>query len=126
MVLIPYFGNDDWTGQRCLALIFPRLINLNKKKSAFVSKWLCGNQPNWKWKRVVIDQIEAADFIKLEGIIMGDHTMSGADTWRSKLSSDGSFYVHDLRYLINLKVTHLVQNPTVWISLVPTNVICFV
>ncbi|CAI9282342.1 unnamed protein product [Lactuca saligna] len=51
----------------------------------------------WKWKRVVIDHIEAANFIKLEGIIMGDHTMSGADTWRSKLSSDGSFYVHDLR-----------------------------
>ena len=95
------FWYDDWTGLGSLASICPRLINLDKKKSAFVSERLCGNQPNWKWKRAAMDQMEAAEFIKLEDIMMGAHTSSGADTWTSKLLSDGSFYVRDLRHLIN-------------------------
>ncbi|CAI9303401.1 unnamed protein product [Lactuca saligna] len=51
---------------------------------------------------------------------------NGPDTWRSRLIFDGSFRVCDLRALIDNKLTILVNNPTVWLHLVPIKCISFV
>lgn len=51
---------------------------------------------------------------------------SGPDTWRSRLAIDGIFRVSDLRALIDSKVTIPVNNPTVWLHLVPIKCISFV
>ncbi|XP_023761636.1 uncharacterized protein LOC111910077 [Lactuca sativa] len=50
----------------------------------------------------------------------------GMDHWVSKISGDDEFYVKDLRALIDNKLTTPVDNPTLWIKIVPLKVIGFV
>ncbi|KAL4577825.1 hypothetical protein LXL04_013939 [Taraxacum kok-saghyz] len=48
------------------------------------------------------------------------------DKWKSKLSVDGQFYVHDVRHLIDQKITMEKNIPIVWNNLVPFKVGCFI
>ncbi|CAI9279463.1 unnamed protein product [Lactuca saligna] len=80
---------------------------------------------NWRWKKVPSDSREINE-LGLDALISSFSVTNGPDAWSSKISTDGSIYMRDLRVLIDLKVTKQVDNPTIWLNLVPLKVIVFV
>ena len=92
---------------------FPKLFELEKKKSAFVAERMIGNQPVWNWKRRNLDPGESYELTELLGIISQYPTSAGPDIWKAKMAGDGNFRVHDIRQSINTLITRPVQNPTV-------------
>lgn len=95
-----------------LANKFPLLFKLEKCKTCFVFERMEANQLNWVWKRSILDDSEMAELNSLNGLLSLVVLANRLDTWKCKLSKDGKFYVNDLRYLINSKVTSLIFNPT--------------
>lgn len=69
-----------------------------------------------------MDPPETMKLYTLNDIVFSVHLSSDKDSLFSKLSTDGLFYVHDLRIFINSKVTCPISNPTVWIHVVPLKV----
>ncbi|KAL7611670.1 hypothetical protein Lser_V15G08039 [Lactuca serriola] len=67
-----------------------------------------------------------AELAQLCRLLDGVTLSSDHDSWKSKLSSDGQFYVRDIRKLIDSKVTVRTNSTTVWVNLVPLKIICFV
>lgn len=64
--------------------------------------------------------------MEIQNCIHSVTTGSGTDMWKSRLSADGNFYVHDLWILFYFKLTVLLRNPTIWLKVVPVKVISFV
>ncbi|KAL4585058.1 hypothetical protein LXL04_009671 [Taraxacum kok-saghyz] len=81
---------------------------------------------SFMWKRSPNNPLEMAELGSLNGELSQLHVSDGMDEWRSKLSTNGIFYVKDLRELIDSVMTVPVANPTVWSRLVPLKVIGFV
>ena len=48
------------------------------------------------------------------------------DIWKSKLSPNGNFSIHDLHGIIDSKLTVPMPNLTIWLRLVPLKIIVFV
>ncbi|KAL4580976.1 hypothetical protein LXL04_017182 [Taraxacum kok-saghyz] len=117
------FWLDNWTGCGSLHSQFPRIFILEKKKSCFIAERISVNGfvGAWKKKPSTFDELQEVRDIHsyASSICLGD----GLDCWSSKLSTDGSFIISDLRYIIDAKLTTPLPNPTFWVSLVPIKVI---
>lgn len=121
------FWFDDWSSQGPLAQKFPNLFDLEKKKYCFVADRFSDSFiPTWAWKKKPRTPVETAELNCLDSFASSISLSMQPDSWKSKLSSDGKFYVRDLRNLIDSKVTCPSDNPTVWIHLAPLKVVCFV
>ncbi|KAL4581896.1 hypothetical protein LXL04_006430 [Taraxacum kok-saghyz] len=117
---------DNWEGSGNLALKFPNLYNLEKRKSCFISERFQNNIFSGSWKRNPNSLIETNELKDLYNILSPFHLSDGRDRWSYKLSTDGAFTVRDLRFIIDEKITTSVPNPTVWIQIIPLKIICFV
>ena len=117
---------EDWDGTGSLACRFPHLYNLEKLKSCFISERLSNNNLIWAWKKKPSTPDELEEYSELCTSLSQIQLNNSQDRWRSALSHDGSFTVHDLRHYIDKKLTTPAPNPTIWIQIVPLKVTCFV
>ncbi|KAJ9559084.1 hypothetical protein OSB04_013698 [Centaurea solstitialis] len=120
------FWLDNWLGGGSLNDRFPTLFDLDKKKRCLVADRVASNQLSWGWKKTPKTSMEITELVALSDLLSSINISGMEDKWRSKLSSDGDYYVHDLRHLIDIKVTIPASNPMVWLHLVPLKIICFV
>lgn len=118
------FWHDKWIGANNLASDFLSLYKLDKKKNCFVLR-LGFNLIIWAWKRAPSTQLETTEFFAFKNCLESATISYRFDTWRSNLSSNGKFYVRDLRRLIDSRLTTSMNNSTDWIKLVPLKIICF-
>ncbi|CAI9301134.1 unnamed protein product [Lactuca saligna] len=117
---------DDWLKNGTLVVKFPSLYALDKKKTCFLSdRWADGTF-SWAWKRKPNNSQELLELNSIVDITRFVVSSNGSDTWRSRLTVDGSFRVCDIRALIDSKLTVPVNNLTVWLHLVPIKCISFV
>nr|KAJ0200215.1 hypothetical protein LSAT_V11C600306310 [Lactuca sativa] len=120
------FWLDNWIGDGNLALRFPNLYALDKRKSCFLAERFSSNGFLWAWRKNPSLPVEMAELAQLCRLLDGVSLSSDPDSWKSKLSSDGQFYVSDICKLIDSKVTVGTNSTTVWVNLVPLKIICFV
>ena len=109
-----------------MASRFPNLFCLDKRKSCFLADRLSPQGAIWAWEKKPALPADIQELQQLSRVLEGRTLNQEQDSWRSKLSSDGKFYVHDIRKLVDSKITAGLTNPTIWLSLVPIKVNCFV
>lgn len=101
-------------------------FDLDKKKSGFISDGLCNKGGGWAWKRQPRQQGEIFEFQALKDEVLTSILSDSIDVWKSSMSGDGRFYVHDLRSLIDSFLMSEMYNVMTWISLVPLKITCFI
>lgn len=70
--------------------------------------------------------VDLTELAQLTGMLEHWTVSEVADVWKWKLSSDRCYCMHYLRALIDSKLAVSVNNPTVWIKMVPLKVSSFV
>ncbi|KAJ0464423.1 putative reverse transcriptase zinc-binding domain-containing protein [Helianthus annuus] len=93
------FWLDYWVGDETLAIRFPALFALEKKKMAAVSdRWLGGSLGwNWEWRRAISDGVEAAQLVQLVGLLNGFGRSHMKDEWRWALDGSRKFTVGSIK-----------------------------
>ncbi|KAL4578724.1 hypothetical protein LXL04_014854 [Taraxacum kok-saghyz] len=128
---VPEFGTDFlfwfdwWTEHGDLASRFPRLVALDRRKYCSVAERLDPVNGGWRWKRKPKTREELEDMNTLSDIIRNRQLTSSQDRMTSRLNSEGTFYVSDVRKLIDVFATRPMQNIMVWSPLVPLKANCF-
>nr|KAJ0193757.1 hypothetical protein LSAT_V11C800390710 [Lactuca sativa] len=97
------FWLDNWIGDGNLTLRFPNLYALDKRKSCFLAERFSSNGFLWAWRKNPSLPVEMAELAQLCRLLDGVTFSSDPDSWKSKLSSDGQFYVRDICKLIDSK-----------------------
>ncbi|XP_023736870.1 uncharacterized protein LOC111884805 [Lactuca sativa] len=120
------FWLDDWLKNGTLAVKFPSLYALDKRKSCLLGDRWVNDVFSWAWKRKPNNSQELLELKSILDVTRMVVRSNGPDTWRSRLTDDGFFRVCDLRALIDSKLTTPINNPTVWLHLVPIKCINFV
>ncbi|KAL4581006.1 hypothetical protein LXL04_017212 [Taraxacum kok-saghyz] len=119
------FWRDNWTGLGPLQSRYPRLFQLDKKKSAVVADRFRGDAVQWAWNKKPSSGLEVRDLAVIEAEVAGTALSNPEDSWISLIAGDGRYQVSDIRGLLDSVMTESMQNPIVWIRLVPTKVMCF-
>ncbi|KAJ9551167.1 hypothetical protein OSB04_015212 [Centaurea solstitialis] len=121
------FWLDDWLGggDRLMPGFLCSLIWI-KKKTCFVADRMAPNKLLWDWKKFPRNPTEISELCLLSDLVKFTTVSEAEDKWRSKLSGDGVYYVHDLRRLIDDKVTIPTLNPTIWLLIIPLKINCFI
>ncbi|CAI9289929.1 unnamed protein product [Lactuca saligna] len=119
------FWLDDWLKNGTLAVKFPYLYELDKRKTCLLGdRWVNGVL-SWAWKRKPNNSQELLELKFILHVTRMVVRSNGPDTWRSRLTVDGSFRACDFRSLINSKLTIPINNPTLWLHLVLIKCISF-
>lgn len=90
-----HFWLEDWTGFGSLVARFPLIFELDKKKHCFVNERIFSEGVNWKWKKAHSDSREISELSQLDELISSFLVTNAPHAWSSKISTDGSYYVHD-------------------------------
>ena len=120
------FWLENWAGCGAFADRFPALYALEKKKSCVIAERISGCSLIGSWKKKPASSEELTELQIMRGVTDSLSMAGGLEFWKSKMSADGNFYVHDFRALIDSKLTVPLYNPTVWLKLVPIKVTIFV
>jgi len=120
------FWQDRWSGGADFATQFPRLYNLDRKKSCCIAERLEPMHGRWAWLRKPRCREEMEELEKLQDHLPNFQASELDDVVRSRLDTDGRFFVKDARNLIDSFITCEMPNAMIWIHIVPLKVNCFI
>lgn len=76
-----------------MAIKFPCLFDLDKRKSCFIAERMGTNKITWDWKKKPNRNLELFELSSLTRLLEQVKLSIGQDKWKSKLSGDGCFYI---------------------------------
>nr|KAJ0216412.1 hypothetical protein LSAT_V11C300109150 [Lactuca sativa] len=129
------FCYDSWLDSVNLKSKYPSLFELETRKKCSVADRISGATITWNWKSLSLPPSPPLppDFglgpavQALTNYIWDVHLVHGADHYRCKITSDGTYNASSVRKIIDKHViTTAGAMTTHWIKVVPIKVLCFV
>nr|KAJ0198411.1 hypothetical protein LSAT_V11C700373740 [Lactuca sativa] len=120
------YWHDTWVGSEKLKLLYPRLYELEKKKSCRVAERIKQGGLNWRWKSCPVVAGLSSQVEDVSSVISSFRLQLGDDRISCPLTSDGMYRVNALRR--KLDYIPPVNNHPIqisWCKLIPIKISTF-